>query len=363
MKLITIIVPTYNMEKYLHRALQSLVLSDGNMDKLEVLVINDGSKDRSSEIAHGFESLYPNVFRVIDKENGNYGSCINRGLNEAKGKYVKVLDADDYYEPIVFSGFVSSLLKIDADLIITDFSVVDAESKVNGIRTYHGLIEYTIQHITKWPKSIFLSVHSVCYKKDVLIGINYKQTEHISYTDHEWATLPLLNVKTVCYLPLNLYRYFVGREGQTISSDVAMKNINQEIIGLKNQLQFLINHGRTYDGKEIIDSLLLRRANDLYVRILFAKGDNKSNHEILKDLDSFLSNNCVKLYDDLSRVCRPGIIGKFRYIKRWRENKHFAFLIGKINASLAFRCRKILDKCFNKNRKKEATNIVNLLRA
>ena len=97
-KLLSIIIPTYNMEKYLHKCLDSLVVSDENMVRLEVLVINDGSKDTSSQIAHEYEDKYSKTIRVVDKDNGNYGSCINRGLKEATGKYVKVLDADDYLD-------------------------------------------------------------------------------------------------------------------------------------------------------------------------------------------------------------------------------------------------------------------------
>ena len=88
-KILTIIIPTYNMEKYLRRCLDSLIIDEEGMKQLEVLVINDGSKDSSSQIAHEYQDKYPDTFRVIDKENGNYGSCINRGLKEATGKYVK----------------------------------------------------------------------------------------------------------------------------------------------------------------------------------------------------------------------------------------------------------------------------------
>lgn len=86
------------MEKYLRRCLDSLIIDEDGMKQLEVLVINDGSKDSSSQIAHEYQDKYPDTFRVIDKENGNYGSCINRGLKEATGKYVKVLDADDWFD-------------------------------------------------------------------------------------------------------------------------------------------------------------------------------------------------------------------------------------------------------------------------
>ena len=115
-KLLSIVVPTYNMEKYLPRCLDSLLLSEDEMSKMEVLVINDGSRDSSLQIAQEYENLYPQTFRVIDKENGNYVSCVNRGLQEASGKYIKILDADDSFSNEVFDDFISYLKQEDVDL-------------------------------------------------------------------------------------------------------------------------------------------------------------------------------------------------------------------------------------------------------
>ena len=123
-KLLTIVVPAYNMEKYLSYCLDSLCV---NQDNLEVLVINDGSKDTTSDIAHQYMEQYPHIFRVIDKANGNYGSCVNRGLTEAKGKYIKILDADDSFDTENFKDFLAFLEKTDADLVLSDFAVVDPE--------------------------------------------------------------------------------------------------------------------------------------------------------------------------------------------------------------------------------------------
>ena len=96
-KILSIIIPTYNMEKYLPKCLDSLISAKEVLCKMEILIINDGSKDASSRIAHEYQSRYPDSIIVIDKENGNYGSCVNRGLKEATGKYIKVLDADDWF--------------------------------------------------------------------------------------------------------------------------------------------------------------------------------------------------------------------------------------------------------------------------
>ena len=94
-KILSVIIPSYNMEDYLQKCLDSLILNDKKqMEMLDVLVINDGSTDATSSIAHRYQARYPGIFRVIDKGNGHYGSCVNRGLSEARGKYVKILDAE-----------------------------------------------------------------------------------------------------------------------------------------------------------------------------------------------------------------------------------------------------------------------------
>ena len=112
-KVLTLIIPSYNMEKYLDRCLSSLVVGKEQMGLFEALIINDGSKDRTSEIGHSYESSYPDTFRVIDKKNGHYGSCVNRGLAEAKGTFVKVLDADDAFDTDVFPSFLAFLMQDD----------------------------------------------------------------------------------------------------------------------------------------------------------------------------------------------------------------------------------------------------------
>ena len=100
-----------------------MILADKEMDMLEVLVINDGSKDLTSAIGHTFEGKYPQTFRIIDKENGHYGSCVNIGLREARGKYVKVLDADDYFSKS-FAEYLGFASKSDADLLLSEYNSI-----------------------------------------------------------------------------------------------------------------------------------------------------------------------------------------------------------------------------------------------
>lgn len=215
------------MEKYLHKCLDSLIINDEGMKQLEVLVINDGSKDSSSQIAHEYQDKYPNTFRVIDKENGNYGSCVNRGLKESTGKYIKILDADDYFDTQNFILYLSKLTNCNSDLIITDFNVVNEQGRVTKEYISKLLDEkiYQIDELNSSP--LFeMMMHGFTYKKCVFDTLNYVQTEGISYTDQEWICMPMACVKTIEGMHCNVYQYLIGREGQTMDQTIRLNRLS-----------------------------------------------------------------------------------------------------------------------------------------
>lgn len=160
-KILTIIIPTYNMEKYLRQCLDSL-LCDA-MEMLEVIVINDGSKDSSSAIAHEYEANYPGMFRVIDKKNGNYGSCINRGLKEVTGKYVKVLDADDMFERSLLDKFLNLLKTVDADVVVNDFNTY-REGDGKRLNSYSLPNDHLLPITEIFATKSFVPMHSITYR-------------------------------------------------------------------------------------------------------------------------------------------------------------------------------------------------------
>ena len=184
-KILTIVIPTYNMEAYLDRCLSSLILDDKDlMAKLEVLVVIDGATDGSSRIAHSYETSYPDTFCVIDKENGNYGSCVNRGLKEANGKYIKVLDADDRFGTQSFQAFLTMLDTIDVDCIMSDTYKEESDGTICQKIMYsfpHSKV-FSIEEVIKVP-SEHMWMHSVTYRTALLRRISYHQTEGISYTE------------------------------------------------------------------------------------------------------------------------------------------------------------------------------------
>lgn len=317
-KILTIVIPTYNMEKYLDKCLSSLVISDANMQSLEVLVVNDGSKDRSSEITHGYERCYPQTFRVIDKENGNYGSCINRGLKEAAGKYIKVLDADDCFDKDIFDLFVSFLGKVDADLIISDFKVVDEKGNATGTYTFRlptdrifDLSEMSEGTIT------WLWHHGIAYKTENLKSIGYHQTEGISYTDDEWIFSPMCKVTKACYFPHFLYLYLRGREGQTFDPKVLKKTFGSRIIVAKKMIKDYKSVYPICDEaqKRFLDIKLFKRLRPIY-NFYLIKDSTAEGNKALSDFDKFLSKEMPEIYNRLGDVKNK--VG-WQYIQDWRN--------------------------------------------
>lgn len=322
-KLLTIIIPTYNMQDYLHRCLDSLILNDETlMEQLEVLVVNDGSKDNSSAIAHEYETKYPNTFRVLDKENGNYGSCVNRGLKEAKGKYIKVLDADDWFDTAEFDKYLNELQQVDVDMVLTPFVTVNTLTGKNHLNTQPSLKSACVYAFNECGEVLLrYSMHMITYRTDLLRKMGYKQTEGISYTDTEWTHIPQYRIQSFVWMPYAIYQYAIGREGQTMDTKVLAKNIwKYEVI-----CQSLINNANAYPEKEkypVAEELNMQQieflASNIYKMFLVEVKPQKDDWTRLKQFDAYLKEACPMVYDKVARQPMKRRL-PLRYIAVWRK--------------------------------------------
>lgn len=319
-KQLTLIIPTYNMERYLRTCLDSLIVDEGQQT-LEVLIINDGSKDASSTIAHEYEEQMPDVFRVIDKENGNYGSCINRGLMEATGRYVKVLDADDHFDTTALKTFLQAISTIDTDMILTDNTIFgdnDISKKYYGFELPQGERLFFNDYAKLLSESI--QMHNVTYKKELFNQFDYHQTEGISYTDQEWIFEPMSHVSTFTYLPLPLYKYLIGREGQTISPEQIRKSSTHALTLCNDMLTM-------YKKREDIDlgvhfylyARLWRQVKSLYRTYLVEVPGLEL--EGLKAFDHRLEKELPRFYRDSENISMSPII-RIKYVSYWRRHQH-----------------------------------------
>lgn len=319
-KLLTVVIPTYNMQNYLHRCLDSLLLPDKQMEQLEVMVVNDGSKDNSSIIAHEYETKHPKTFRVIDKENGNYGSCINRGLKEATGKYIKILDADDWFDTAEFSRYLDKLQTIDADMILTNHQVVDDAG--NLTRKYAYDIEpnklFAFQEYTE--PEVYFAMHSTTYRSEMLRSINYHQTEGISYTDTEWVFYPQHGVKTCIYLPYDVYRYVVGREGQTMDSKVLLKSVSHYDKLLRAMVDFA-NHLSAEDKAlytyQRIEAQIAHLSMGVYRTCLVLQDADNYDKALIKAFDDFMKHERPQVYKEAGQLTLKKYL-PIHYVRYWR---------------------------------------------
>ena len=318
-KLLSIIIPTYNMEKYLHKCLDSLIVSDENMKKLEVLVVNDGSKDSSSKIAHEYKNKFPLTFRVIDKENGNYGSCINRGLAEATGKFVKVLDADDCFDTNQFDLFMDRILNVEADLIISSFVTVREDGRKIKDFTYNFDYYTTIDinKIINNPKFRRIQMHAITYARSLFVNNPYHQSEGISYTDQEWIFTPIYYAKTAYVTDLMVYRYLLGREGQTMDTSVKLKSISHTSQGLVKMICDYTSMEFTDKNNGYFKYVIMRRMEYLYRNYLIKNFDVLPISDLLK-VEKKIKEINIDIMDWSEDI---GLLyGYPKYVKIWREH-------------------------------------------
>ena len=321
MKILSIIIPTYNMSMYIRSCIESLLID--KMEDLDIIVVNDGSTDDSSAIAHEYAGRFPDSIRVLDKDNGNYGSCINVGLEIAKGKYVKILDADDTFDINVFAFYVQKLREIDVDLVLNDCCIVSSAGKVLKKVKFDKLIDgedsLIENSLCNFPyRSIMM--HNVAYRTQLIKECDYHQTEGISYTDDEWIFLPMIHVEKLLYFAHPLYHYLVGRSGQTVDDINIERNIHhiaKIVKRMANEYSSSLPLLSSF-AKKYLEERLISKSYFLYDRHIWDM--NYTTTFDLQTFDKELKEESPIVYDLLGTQSIKIIGGlSLHYIKIWRE--------------------------------------------
>ena len=226
MKTLTISVAAYNVERTLEKTLSSF--DDTRVyDDLEVLIIDDGSKDNTKKIAEKYARKAPNTFKYIPKKNGGHGSTINKGIELASGKYFKVVDGDDWVDTESLVSFIQELKKQDSDLVLTNHTEVypDHSKNVNLIENVKPKKEYT------WKDNIDIKrvvLHTLTVKTKLLRENNVHITEKCFYVDVEFVVWAAYVSHTITYFDLYLYMYRLGEANQSVAKSNMLKNIKMQ---------------------------------------------------------------------------------------------------------------------------------------
>lgn len=307
------------MEAYIGKCLDSLLIPE--FDQVEVWVVNDGSKDRSSEIAHTYADLYPGSIHVLDKPNGNYGSCINAALPLCTGRYVKVLDADDTFDTEAFSEYLQLLQDIKADIILTSYIKINDQGTIiekvsSGIYNLPFNTSIDIGNRRSLYFKRFVSMHFITYNRQIFKIFKYHQIEGVSYSDLQWSIEPLSFCKIAYFLNLTLYRYLLGRVGQTSDPKVIAKSLKQSYDIIKymyNEIPIVQKFGGDY---EFYRERIKMGHSNLYIRSL-----NRTGMSLLREYDLELKIKDKVFYDEIAEEGYEKF-SYFKFIKYIRENNY-----------------------------------------
>ncbi len=235
MKLLTVAIPCYNSQDYMEHAVETALVGG---DDVEILLVDDGSTDRTAEIADRLAAEHPTIIRAIHKENGGHGSAVNTGLANAKGVYYKVLDSDDWLDREAFLRVLDVLHDFvqeghGVDMLLANYVYEKPSLHKHKAIRYDGVFPerkvFGWSDIKRFKISQNILMHSVIYRTKLLRDCELQLPEHTFYVDNIFVYNPLPHVKTMYYLNVDLYRYFIGREDQSVNEKVMIGRIDQQI--------------------------------------------------------------------------------------------------------------------------------------
>lgn len=267
-KILTFAVPCYNSEAYMSKCIDSLL--PGGED-VEIIIVDDGSTDGTAEIADKYADRYPEICRAIHQENAGHGGAVNTGLAAAKGIWFKVVDSDDWVDPDSYREVLEKLRhfkeeRVPIDLLIANYvyeHVLDGKS--HAIRYGNALPEETVfgwEEARHFRMSQNLLMHSVIYRTRVLRDCGLHLPEHTFYVDNLFVYIPLPFVRRIYYLNTDFYRYYIGREDQSVNEKTMISRIDQQI--LVNRLMV-----DAYDLYEDVHNRHLRNYMFNYLTMIF----------------------------------------------------------------------------------------------
>lgn len=249
-KILTITVPAYNVEKFLEKTLDSFLAEDV-LGELEVLVVDDGSKDQTAQIGKRYEERYPDSFRVISKENGGHGSTINRGIQEARGKYFKVVDGDDWVDTDGLRELIRRLRTCDADYVFTNYHEVNDGTGALRAVTFPGIRTEEVLPFSALAGETRISMHALVLKTSILKENRIRLDEHCFYVDVEYILYPVPYLKTAVYFDIFVYMYRLAQATQSVSMAGYRKHIQNHIDVILHVLDYINEYKKQPDCDEM----------------------------------------------------------------------------------------------------------------
>lgn len=336
MKLLSIAIPCYNSQDYVANCIESLL--PGGED-VEILIINDGSKDDTARIADEYAAKYPTIVKAIHKENGGHGSAVNTGIEYATGLYFKVVDSDDWVKEDAYHAILSTLRELAGgeqtlDMLISNFVYEKEGEKRKKVMHYRHIMPqdriFTWDECGHFRPGKYILMHSVIYRTKLLRECNLHLPEHTFYVDNLYVFEPLPYVRTMYYLDVNFYRYYIGRADQSVNETVMIGRIDQQIKVNKLMVDYMVEKRKSLVNKKMsgymlnyldiittISSILLIRSGTdeaLEKKKELLKYIKQKDHALYRKLRYGLLGNCMNL---------PGRVGRWISVEGYKISQHF----------------------------------------
>lgn len=220
-KILSISVAAYNVDQYLDETLSSLLCGADILEKLDVIIVDDGSADKTAEIAQKYVDLYPESFRLVKKKNGGHGSTLNTSVPLAKGKYFKMLDGDDWFDKTQLRKLVCALEQSEEDVILSPYQRVYQESQCCEQINRHCMEPEKIYQSPECYEGALEEIHAaeLTVRTKILQDNSFHITEKCAFTDDEYVFTTVLYADTYKKILNTVYQYRIGVEGQTVSEE------------------------------------------------------------------------------------------------------------------------------------------------
>ena len=307
MKLLSVAIPCYNSENYMRHAVETLLVGG---EDVKIIIVDDGSSDRTYEIGLELQEAHPGIVKVVHQENAGHGGAVNTGLKEATGLYFKVVDSDDWVKEEALLEALATLKGLVADSAAPDMFICNyvyekvGEKKKRVIHYRNCMPQdciFTWDDVSHFRTGQFILMHSVIYRTKLLKDCGLELPKHTFYVDNIYVYQPLPQVKTMYYKDLNLYRYFIGREDQSVNENNMMRRIDQQllvtrtIIDLHDLTKLKCRSLRSYMSKYLM--IMMTISSVFLIKIGTEEALQKKD-----ELWQYLENKNKRMYRDISRT-------------------------------------------------------------
>lgn len=302
MKYLSFAVPCYNSQDYMANCIESLLVGG---DDVEIIIVDDGSKDNTAKIADEYAAKYPDIIKAVHQENGGHGEAVNTGIANATGVYFKVVDSDDWVNAEAYRKLISTIKynisqNTEVDMYVSNYVYEKQGAKHKRVISYRNALP--VEQVFGWKDirhfriAQYMLMHSITYRTQLIKDCGLRLPAHTFYVDNIFAFNPFPYVKTLYYLDINFYRYFIGRSDQSVNEKVMISRIDQQLRVNKLMIDYFVENEAIMEKR--CKKYMLSYLNIMMTvsSIMLILSETDENFRKKQELWKYLKNKQLRLW-------------------------------------------------------------------